>query len=346
MSEPYPELLDAFVSVLNDLVSDGQAYVAVALAHELVRYLYPAEPTLDFVHDDPVPFIESHLSRLSGLGVDHLETFRGYPTAILDRVESEVPVELETSALYQSLWAEMDDEAVLDESQELLQQRLPADVVESQVRGKTVVDIGCGSGRYSLALAAAGAAEVIGIDYEGDSFERASRLATRSNLPVEFMEGDVLDLPVESARYEFVFCNGVIHHTRNIEAGLDEYVRVMRPGGSGFLYIYGSGGIFWESRRRLREVFTRIPALYTAAVFSVMGVPGNRFIFADTWHVPIERHTTRSEIEGWLTDRGLQFQKLVSGRPTDLDWALTQGIPRAEEMWGDGEHRYVVTKPR
>ena len=81
------------------------------------------------------------------------------------------------------------------------------------------------------------------------------------------------------------------------------------------------------------------------AVLDIIGIPHNRFIFADSWYVPIEQHTGRAELERFLSRVGFcTIRKVIGTRPTDLDRAVDQGGDDATMMWGDGEHRYLVTR--
>lgn len=346
MLSSYRDRLEDFVRECERLVDGGMPYLAVTLCHELVRYLYPHEPVLRFTHDDPLPFINNHISSLIDLARRCAETVRPYPPAPADgsspREAGSVPTR--TSTLYSSLWQSFDRQTLEREALELLTNRIPREVIESRVRGMNVLDMGCGSGRYTLALSAAGAARVTGVDYQARAYAPAVEVARSREIEATFVEGDVLNLPFPDESFDFVFCNGVIHHTTDILRGLDEYRRVLKRGGAGFLYIYGSGGVFWHTRARLRPLFAKIPYDYTQRVFEVMGVPANRFIFCDTWYVPIERHTTKGEIEGWLSERGLGFRKVISQNPIDLDSAIHRRVRGAEEMWGDGDHRYLIEK--
>ncbi|HEX4070933.1 MAG TPA: methyltransferase domain-containing protein, partial [Planctomycetaceae bacterium] len=142
--------------------------------------------------------------------------------------------------------------------------------------------------------------------------------------------------------FDFVFSNGVLHHTRSWQAAFDEYVRVMRR--SGFLYLYATGGFFWTTRRALQPLFEAIPRSYTAEVLRLIGMPGNRMIFLDTWYVPIEEHIARADLEAAFRQRNLAFEKLPSQVEFDLDNALAQGIPGATAVWGEGEHRYLLKR--
>jgi ubiquinone/menaquinone biosynthesis C-methylase UbiE len=341
--EKYQAKLQELIDCCERLVESGLAYQAVVLCHELVRFLYPHEPLLGITHEAPLSFLQEHLARLIALGRGTLSTVRGYPAKALGSgAQGSVPQR--TSALYTSLWQSLDREAMERESLQLLKNRIPEDILSGRVKGKTVLDMGCGSGRYTLALAAVGAS-VTGVDFQADSYQQAEKIASERGLSARFQTSNVLSLPFPDASFDFVFCNGVLHHTTDLSRGLDEYCRVMKRGGAGFLYLYGSGGIFWHTRAALRPLFRKIPYELTTAVFAIMGVPGNRFIFCDNWYVPIEQHTTRAQLESWLKQREMEFQKLVSANAIDLDNACSRNVPGAATMWGDGDHRYLVTKP-
>jgi len=309
--------------------------------------LYPAEPYVGFVHSDPVPYLSAHLRRLIGLGSAARDSVHGYPNPHAGgephrENEPLAPVEKETSDLYSELWLGYDAHVLTEESRRLLARRVPPAVVDEHIVGRTVLDLGCGSGRYAVALAYLGAESVTAVDFQAKSYRRAEEFCKKQALPVRFAEVDILQLPFEDRSFDFVFCNGVLHHTRSWQAALGEYLRVMRR--SGFLFLYATGGFFWATRRALRPLFQAIPRAYTAAVLKIIGMPGNRMIFMDTWYVPIEEHIARLELESAFARQNVSFLKLMSQVPTDLDYALAQGIPGASIVWGEGEHRYLLER--
>ena len=203
---------------------------------------------------------------------------------------------------------------------------------------------GCGSGRYSIALARVGAMKVVGVDYDKESFHEGRRLVKKLKLPVKFRAANVLALPFKDNSFDFIFCNGVLHHTHSIQRGLKEMHRVLKPNGCAFLYLYAAGGAFWETRTAMRKLFKRIPIEYTERVLKMIGMPPNRFIFCDTWYVPVETLTRKADLERMLAAVDFRFEKIVSRNAFDLDAALKKGIRGAAEMWGDGEHRYILFK--
>ncbi|MBN2139844.1 MAG: methyltransferase domain-containing protein [Desulfovibrionaceae bacterium] len=344
-TQAYYQRLEEFTALCIDLARAGQTWLAVIVCHELYRFLYPVEPYAGFTHTDPVAFAAEHIERLLASARTFSAALSPYPPpAQQDHPAGSGDLKDQTSEVYSELWERFDDQTLTDEGSKLLLARLPQGVVESHVRGRAVLDLGCGSGRYSIALARAGAGRVLAVDAQRRSFARAEAYCREQGLAVDFKEQDVLALDLENACFDFVFCNGVLHHTADMERGLAEMARLIRPGGAGFLYLYGAGGIFWDTRRALRRVFRHIPQERAMRVLEDINMPPNRFIFCDTWYVPRERHTSRRELEALLNGLGLDYEKVVSKNAFDLDKAIADGLPGAADMWGDGEHRYLLRK--
>ena len=93
--------------------------------------------------------------------------------------------------------------------------------------GDRVLDACCGTGDLALADLKAGAASVVGLDFSPRMLERARRKSDR----VEWLEGDVLALPFEDASFDAVTVGFGVRNVEDLEAGLRELRRVLRPDG-------------------------------------------------------------------------------------------------------------------
>ena len=342
----YRLLLKEFVKICQGLVRYGKSYMAVILCHELSRFLYPVEPYLSFRHSRPVPFMRNKIRQLLNLAKSIETAVSGYPAATFLHGTENGLLEKRTSNLYSQLWQGFNQKNLWDDSLKLLKRKIPQNVIWQDVKNKRVLDMGCGSGRYSIALARVGAREVTAVDWQRKSFFQSEKLSRKWRLRIRFREANFLNLPFKRNSFDFVFCNGVLHHSRSIEKGLKELKRVLKPDGKAFLYLYGAGGIFWETRKALRPIFKKIPLHYTQKVLQLMGVPPKRFIFCDTWYVPREVHTSRKKVEGLLRKLRFSFTKVVSRDCFDLNKTFLTGIKAAHQMWGDGENRYLLQKDR
>lgn len=90
-----------------------------------------------------------------------------------------------------------------------------------------VLDAGCGLGYGTASLAAAGARRAVGVDLSSGALGRAREAAPG----VEFVEGDLLDLPFEDASFDLAVCFEAIEHVSDPAAVMAELRRVLRDDG-------------------------------------------------------------------------------------------------------------------
>lgn len=97
-----------------------------------------------------------------------------------------------------------------------------AGALPSDLRGKTVLDIGCNAGFYSVEMKRRGAARVLGIDSD-DRYLDQARLATEALgfEGVEFAKLSVYDVATLGERFDVVIFMGVLYHLRHPLLALD-----------------------------------------------------------------------------------------------------------------------------
>lgn len=78
-----------------------------------------------------------------------------------------------------------------------------------ELRGRRVVDLGCGIGRWAARLAPC-CADIVLVDFSDAIFVARRNLAHYDN--AIFILGDVLDLPFGDRAFDFAYCLGVLHH--------------------------------------------------------------------------------------------------------------------------------------
>jgi ubiquinone/menaquinone biosynthesis C-methylase UbiE len=93
-----------------------------------------------------------------------------------------------------------------------------------------VLDVGCGTGFVALRFAELGHT-VTGIDLSPQMIERAREKADAEGRPIDFRVGDATKLPLADASYDVVVARHVIWNLPEPRRGLEEWLRVLRPGG-------------------------------------------------------------------------------------------------------------------
>lgn len=103
-----------------------------------------------------------------------------------------------------------------------------------ELKGKLVLDVGCGMGRFAE-VATRWGARVIGIDLSAAAEVAAKNLAAR-----EFtaFQADVFSLPFAPESFDIIYSVGVLHHTPDCEAAVKALDKYLKPGGILAVWLY------------------------------------------------------------------------------------------------------------
>jgi demethylmenaquinone methyltransferase/2-methoxy-6-polyprenyl-1,4-benzoquinol methylase len=94
-------------------------------------------------------------------------------------------------------------------------------------KGDRVLDAACGTGDLAIADLKAGAGKVTGLDFSAKMLERARTKQTS----IEWLQGDMLALPFADETFDAATVGFGVRNVENLELGLSELRRVLRPGG-------------------------------------------------------------------------------------------------------------------
>src|ERR1051326_7096582 len=104
------------------------------------------------------------------------------------------------------------------------------DLVLRGRQGLDALDVGCGTGFLSLELAGRGH-RVAGIDFAPAMLAEARNKAAAQGAAVRFEHGDAEALPFAADSFDLVMTRHVLWTLPHPEAAIDEWIRVLRPGG-------------------------------------------------------------------------------------------------------------------
>jgi len=177
-----------------------------------------------------------------------------------------------------------------------------------------VVDVGCGTGQLACFLGLKGR-RVLGVDYSQHSLELAWSLRNKLRLAmVAFARHDVLHPGLAGASFDYVFCNGVLHHTSDPYGGFRELVRIARPGGFVVVGLYNSyGRLMLRVRRHVVQWQMRLDpgakdrALRKQLVRLEDDPEKRRTWWADQYEHPHESCHTVDEVLRWFAANDVDY---------------------------------------
>jgi 2-polyprenyl-3-methyl-5-hydroxy-6-metoxy-1,4-benzoquinol methylase len=110
------------------------------------------------------------------------------------------------------------------------------DVVAARSPRGRALDLGCGTGVLSFALARRGFT-VLGIDHSEEMLAVAERKRTGQKFAgsVQFVKGDARHVPADDEEFDCITCQGLLHHLPEMESCLSELARLLRPDGHFFI---------------------------------------------------------------------------------------------------------------
>jgi SAM-dependent methyltransferase len=122
------------------------------------------------------------------------------------------------------------------------------------VRGKRVLDVGCGMGRFADVVLRWGG-EVVGVDLSFAVDSAQANLGHRPDFHV--VQASVFDLPFPLESFDLIYSLGVLHHTPDCRKAFKCLPRLLRPGGEIAVWVYSAHSYGHEGVEETRDRFYR-----------------------------------------------------------------------------------------
>jgi 2-polyprenyl-6-hydroxyphenyl methylase/3-demethylubiquinone-9 3-methyltransferase len=134
----------------------------------------------------------------------------------------------------------------------------------TDLTGRTFLDIGCGSGLFSLAANRMGA-RVRSFDYDPESVAATLELRRRFGTDGEWVitQGSILEEETVGAlgRFDIVYSWGVLHHTGELWRAADAACRLVAPDGLLYISVYNDQGVESQMWRHVKHRYNNSGAL-------------------------------------------------------------------------------------
>lgn len=207
-----------------------------------------------------------------------------------------------------------------------------AHAIPTDLRGRSVLDIGCNAGFYSIEMKRRGADRVLGIDFDEAYLAQARFAAEIADVEIEFRQLSVYDLGLLGERFDVVLFMGVLYHLRHPLLALD----LVRE------HVMRDLMVFQSMQRGSADVLE--PAdnhpFSSRELFNEAGFPKLHFIehrYAQdptNWWIP-----NRACVEAMLRSAGFRIaahpeEEVYICYPAEQPWSGAV-YPRTRELFGD-----------
>lgn len=188
---------------------------------------------------------------------------------------------------------------------------------EEAIKGKTFLDIGCGSGLFSLAAHQLGAKEIISFDVDTDSVRCCEYLWKEEGNPGNWkvLTGSVLDKSFIShlGKFDIVYSWGVLHHTGSMWEAIENASSLVENGGAFYIAIYNKvdhfgfypegrfgSSDFWLAEKKF---YTKLPR-FMQSIFDFMVMFVLVILYLLTLQNPFKKIEEHKKLRGmsWSVD--------------------------------------------
>ena len=131
-------------------------------------------------------------------------------------------------------------------------------ISEESLRGKLILDAGCGMGRYTRIAGKIGG-EIVGVDLSQSVFKAYQM--TQDNPCAHIIQGDILRLPFKKKQFDIIYSMGVLHHTPDAKQSFLNLIKYLKERGLISIWLYGTAGNFNDFKtnplRKDRQSYTK-----------------------------------------------------------------------------------------
>ena len=175
--------------------------------------------------------------------------------------------------------------------------------------GVRILDAGCGTGQLAIFLSIV-QRRVVGIDFSYSSLRKANNFKERFKLRhVSFAQMDLFHLGLKEESFDYVFCNGVLHHTADAYGAFQNLCRLIKPRGYITIGLYNTYGRFLlDLRRRIFHLTNdRLTGLDFFMRKKSLGEEKKRIWFVDQYKNPHEDKFSVGDVLGWFQGNNIEY---------------------------------------
>ncbi len=176
---------------------------------------------------------------------------------------------------------------------------------------KDVLEVGCGTGQISNFFAIGTNNRIVALDPTFASLKIASNFSLNNNIKnINYINADIFDDVLQDSYFDFIWCNGVLHHTKNPHDAFKILTKYLKKNGYILIGLYNKiGRIRTILRRYLYKIFgERILYLLDPTLRNLKSDPDEiKSWIRDQYIHPIEFTHTLDETLNWFDQNEIEF---------------------------------------
>ena len=176
---------------------------------------------------------------------------------------------------------------------------------------KNVLEVGCGTGQISNYFAVGTNNKIIGLDPTIESLKLASNFAKKNEIKnVNFINADILDDVLKDNSFDFVWCSGVLHHTKNPYEAFKVTTKCLKNEGYILIGLYNK---FGRIRTIVRRFFYKLFGEQFLKIFdpTLRNLKNDnqeqKAWIRDQYIHPVESLHTVDEVLEWFNENKIEF---------------------------------------
>jgi len=189
---------------------------------------------------------------------------------------------------------------------------------------KNVLEVGCGTGQLSIYFSIGANNNIVGLDPTIESLKLAKNFSDKNNISnIKFVNADIFDDVLSDNYFDLIWCNGVLHHTKDPYGAFEILVKSLKKEGYVLIGLYNKIG-------RVRTIFRRYIFKFFGRIILDKVDPTLRNLkfdeneknawIKDQYTHPIESLHTIDEVLNWFDKNNITFISSIPSTDFDYDY--------------------------
>ena len=189
---------------------------------------------------------------------------------------------------------------------------------------KNLLELGCGTGQISIYFSIGTNNNIVALDPTIDSLKLAKKFADKNKITnINFVNACVFDDVLQDDFFDFIWCNGVLHHTKDPYGAFEILAKSLKKNGYILIGLYNNIG-------RLRTILRRyVYKLFGIKVLNIIDPTLRNLKFdeaekkawiRDQYIHPIESLHSIDEVLNWFKKNNIEFVSSIPSCDFDYDY--------------------------